>query len=210
MKRSRVLRWCCSAMVLTAICFLISGFPACAESTTSESNAVKLTDEQLGELFQATVIMVRMGLYDEAETRCIQMLEQKPNDSNIKRLLGEVQELKRQQDAPADLKGRLQDVVIPELNVRDAAVTDVIDFLQADAQKRSKNKSPINFVWQAPESSKTAKVTLNLRQVPLAEMLKYVTESVGLRYRVDAHAVVIYQAVPTAPKESGPANDKSP
>ena len=37
---------------------------------------------------------------------------------------------------------------------------------------------------------------MNLRHVPLADVLKYVTESAGLRYRVDPHAVVIYQAPP--------------
>src|SRR5579862_3144725 len=210
MRRSRALLWCSTTLVLTATCFLSSGFPAHAESTTTETNAVKLTDEQLGDLLQGAVIMARMGLYDEAEARCIQILEQKPNDSNVKRLLGEIQDLKRQQNGPADLKGRLQEIVIPELNVRDAAVVDVIDFLQAEGQKRSKDKTPLNFVWQAPENAKVAKITLNLRKVPLADVLKYVTDGAGLRYRVDAHAVVIYQALPTTPKDSVPANVKSP
>lgn len=205
MRRSSVLPGCCCALVIAVAGFTGSVFPVRAQT-----NGVKLTDEQLGDLFQGAVLMARMGLYDEAQARCIQILEQKPNDSNVKRLLGEIQDLKRQQNAPADLKGRLQGTVIPELNVRDAAVVDVIDFLQAEGQKNSKDKTPINFVWQAPENVKTAKVTLSLRKVPLADMLKYVTESVGLRYRVDAHAVVIYQAAPSAPKEAGSANVKSP
>ena len=42
--------------------------------------------------------------------------------------------------------------------------------------------------------------TLNLHNIPLADVLKYVTESAGLRYRTDAHAVVIYKPLPTVPK----------
>lgn len=210
MRRNRTLLWCCNALVVAATCFLGSGFPARAESTTTETNGVKLTDEQLGELLQATVLMAQMGLYDEAEKRCFQILQQKPDDGTVKQLLDEIQRQKNQRNGAASLKARLQETVIPELNVRDAAVVDVIDFLQAESQKRSKDKSPINFVWQVPENAKTAKITLNLRKVPLADMLKYVTEGVGLRYRVDAHAVVIYQASPTAPKEAGPSNVKSP
>jgi type II secretory pathway component GspD/PulD (secretin) len=64
----------------------------------------------------------------------------------------------------------------------------VIDCLQAESQK----------------------VTLNLRSVPLADVLKYVTESAGLRYRVDPHAVVIYQPPPAVPAEASPSNVKSP
>src|SRR5690349_8813442 len=145
MKRSRVLRWCSIALVSMVACVLGSDLPVCAESTMTETNGVKLTDEQLGDLLQAAIIMARMGLYDEAEARCIQILEQKPNESTVKRLLGEIQDLKRQQNGPADLKGRLQEIVIPELNVRDAAVVDVIDFLQTEGQKHSKDKTPINF-----------------------------------------------------------------
>jgi hypothetical protein len=63
-------------------------------------------------------------------------------------------------------------------------------------------------VWQAPEASKVAKITLNLHNIPLGDVLRYVTESAGLRYRADTHAVVIYKPLPTAPKDSAPANVK--
>jgi general secretion pathway protein D len=104
----------------------------------------------------------------------------------------------------------LETIIIPEVNVRGAGVADVIEFLQTESQKVSGAENPINFVWQAPSNLKTAKVTLNLRNVPLADALKYVTEGVGLRYRVDAHAVVIYQPTPAMPTESSPPNVKSP
>jgi hypothetical protein len=94
------------------------------------------------------------------------------------------------------------------LNVRDAPVMDVIQILRTESEKASANKTAINFVWQAPESSKAVKVTLNLHNIPLADVLKYVTESAGLRYRADTHAVVIYKPLPTVPKESAPANVK--
>ena len=48
--------------------------------------------------------------------------------------------------------------------------------------------------------NKAAKVTLNLHSIPLGDVLKYVTESAGLRYRVDPHAIVIYKPLPIAPK----------
>ena len=172
------------------------------------TNAVAPTEEQSPEI-QVIMALERTGQYDEAEARCIQILEQKPNDQVAKRFLSEIQDRRRQQKPPADLKHKLAGIVIPEVNVREAAVADVIDSLQTEAQKRSADRTPINFVWQAPEESKTAKVTLILRSVPLTDVLKYVTELAGLRYRVDAHAVVIYKPVPAAPKGSAPSNVKS-
>jgi hypothetical protein len=172
------------------------------------TSAVAPTEEQSREV-QVIMALERTGQYDEAEARCIQILEQRPNDEVAKRLLSEIQARLRQEDPLADLKHKLAETVIPEVNVREAAVADVIDSLQTEAQKHSADKAPINFVWQAPEESKTAKITLILRSVPLADALKYVTEIAGLRYRVDAHAVVIYKPVPAAPKESSPSNVKS-
>ena len=108
----------------------------------------------------------------------------------------------------SNLRRKLETAIIPELNVHGAAVGDVIELLRTESQKVLKEKTPINFVWQAPEDLKTAKITLNLRNIPLADALKYVTESVGLRYRADAHAVVIYKPLPPSPNESAPANVK--
>jgi hypothetical protein len=173
------------------------------------TNPVAPTEEQSREM-QVIMVLERTGRYDEAEARCIQILEQRPNDQVATRFLSEIQARRRQENPLADLKHKLADIVIPEVNVREAAVADVIDSLQTEAQKRSADKAPINIVWQAPEELKTAKVTLILRSVPLTDVLKYVTEIAGLRYRVDAHAVVIYKPVPTAPKESSSSNVKSP
>ncbi|MGD1020295.1 MAG: STN domain-containing protein, partial [Verrucomicrobiia bacterium] len=104
----------------------------------------------------------------------------------------------------------LDEIIIPEVNFRGAGAADAIEVLQTESQKILGADNPINFVWQAPESFKIAKVTLDLRHVPLADVLKYVTESAGLRYRVDPYAVVIYQAPLAAPAESSPSNVKSP
>jgi hypothetical protein len=142
----------------------------------------------------------RAGHYDEAEAQCLQALQQTPNDPAIKRLLTQIEtERAQQRNASASLRRRIEGVIVPEVNVREASVSEVIDFLKEQAQTLSANKSPVNVVWEAPEQTKTAKVTLSLHEVPLTDALKYVTESVGLHYRVDAHAIVIYRPPATPP-----------
>jgi hypothetical protein len=203
MTRSSMSRWRHIVLALAAAMFLGGTCRAAMEPATSTgTNAAELAD------VQAVGVLERMGHYDEAETRCLKLLEQHPNNQTAKQLLGEIEEKKRHQDSPSGLQRQLEETIIPEVNVRDAAAGDVIDFLQTESQKRSGDKTPINFVWQAPEDAKTAKVTLNLRGVPLADILKYVTESAGLRYRVDPYAIVIYKAPPVEPNEPTPANVK--
>jgi hypothetical protein len=199
MKPNRVRSWCYAGLA-AAILLLGAGTWAAGDSATATTNAAKLTDDQMGEMLQGAILLARMGLYDEAEKQCNKILAQEPNQPTVKQLLDEIQEKKRQENSPTDLRRKLNDTMIHELNVRDSPVTDVLETLRAESEKVSADKTAINIVWQAPESSKAAKVTLNLHNVPLADVLKYVTESAGLRYRADTHAIVIYKPLPAAPK----------
>jgi hypothetical protein len=205
MKPNRVWDWCCGG--LAAVILLLGAWTGAAGEAAT-TNAAKLTDDQMGEMLQGAILLARMGLYDEAEEQCNKILAQDPKQPTVKQLLDEIQEKKRQLVSFTDLRHKLDETMIRELNVRDAPVTDVIEILRTESEKVSADKTPINFVWQAPEASKAAKVTLNLHNVPLGDVLKYVTESAGLRYRADMHAVVIYKPLPTVPKESAPANVK--
>jgi hypothetical protein len=202
MKRSNSTTVCVGLVTLTNLLF--SAQVSIAGMDTASTNMLPRTDEQ------AVILLERMGRYEEAEAQCNQLLQQNPNDPVARRLLAEIEDAKHRRHPVTTLRDALDTIIIPEVNVRGAGVTEVIEFLQTESQKVSGAENPINFVWQAPDNLKTAKVTLNLRRVPLADVLKYVTESVGLRYRVDAHAVVIYQPPPAMPTESSPSNVKSP
>ena len=203
MKRSRFGPSLCGCLALLGV---LGGTRLQAE--TNAAPAVHLTDDHLDETLQAAVLLARMGLYDEAEERCKQILEQKSDQPAVKQLLDEIQQKQRERNASGDLRHKLDETIIPEVSVREAPVIDVINFLRDQSQKLSNDKTPINLVWQAPEDAKATKVTLNLRKIPLGDVLKYATEIAGLRYRVDAHAVVIYRPLPTASKDSPPSNAK--
>jgi hypothetical protein len=207
MKPSSVRGWCYCGLVVAAL-FVGTAARAASEAVSTAANATRLTDDQMGEMLQGAILLARMGLYDEAEQQCNKILAQDPKQPTVKQLLDEIQEKKSQQASSIDLRHKLDGTMIRDLNVRETPVTDVIEILRTESAKVSGDKAAINFVWQAPESSKAAKLTLNLHNIPLADMLKYVTEGAGLRYRVDAHAVVIYKPLPTVLKESAPANVK--
>ena len=207
MKPNNVRGWCCGGLVVFA--FVLGTVTWAGEdSAPAPRSGAKLTDDQMGEVLQGAILLARMGLYDEAEQQCNKILAQDPKQLTVRQLLDEIQEKKRQQGSATELRRKLSDTMIHELDVRDVPVTNVIEMLRAESEKVSADKTPINFVWQAPESSKAAKITLNLHNVPIGDVLNYVTEGAGLRYRTDAHAVVIYKPLPVESKESAPANVK--
>jgi hypothetical protein len=157
-----------------------------------------MTDEHLDQLLVQAVMLARAGLYDEAEVRCKEILAQKPEQPTVKQLLREIDE-HRHREPGYELKRTLEKTIVPELTFRAAAPADVVEFLHTESKKLTADKSEINFVWQVPADVKLPPVTLSLRKIPLRDALDYVTQLAKLRYRVDAHAVVIYQPAAETP-----------
>jgi hypothetical protein len=194
----------CALALAAGVTF--AGEPA----TTNEPAKPQYSDEHLGQLLQEAIVLARAGLYDEAEQRCITILAQQPNHTTAKQLLSEIQDKKRQTSRKVpgvDLKGKLNDIIVPELNVTEANAVDVIEFLRAESKRVSADKTEINFVWQVPPDGRLPKVSLNLKQIPLIDAIRYVTQLARLSYRVETHAVVIYVPEKGAPS-SAPSNAK--
>ncbi|HVM61528.1 MAG TPA: STN domain-containing protein [Verrucomicrobiae bacterium] len=193
-----------SAGLVALMSLMILARVSMAQTDAASTNAIQRPDAQ------AVIYLEQSGQLDQAEARCMQILQKNPGDPDAKRLLAEIEDAKHQHSPSTSLRLTLEETIIPEVNVRDAAVGDVIEVLQAEGQKALGAATPMNIVWEAPDGAKSAKVTLNLHSVPLADALKYVTEGAGLRYRVDPHAVVIYQPGPATPADFSTVNVKSP
>jgi len=193
---------------------LAAAAPARAEESrpaaidTNAPAKAKLSDDELGDLLQQAIMLARVGLYDEAEVRCKQILAQKPDQPTVKQLLTEIEE-KRAQAARSmpgvELRRQLETLIVPEVKLREAVVADVIEFLRAESKKLLGDKNEINFIWQVPPDRPVPKITLSLRNVPMLDVIRYVTEFSRLSYRIDSHAVVIYVPEGAEPAKAAPA-----
>ncbi len=176
---------------------------AADESKPAETAQPQLSDDELGNLLIEAVMLKQRGLYDEAEERCKRILAQKPDHATVKQLLVEIQGMRQrfgnQQQSESRLQKKLSEIIIPAVNFREAALGDVIEFLQQESGKLSPDKTVVNFVWQAPDELRLKRVTLSLQKVPLLEVLRYAIHGTGLSYRLDSYAVVIYQPEMSAP-----------
>lgn len=175
-----------------------------AVSVLAQTNEMPTMAEQQ-RLFMEAVRLKQQAQYGEAESRLEKLAQWQPGQERIQRLLAEVRELKQlQQNEPvAVLKRKLEQLVLPEVALRNAPAQDVVAYLAEQSRRLDPEGQGINLVWLVPGDGSARPVTLNLKNVPLSDVLRYVTELAALKYRVDRHAVVIYAPEKTAPPAHG-------
>lgn len=187
--------------------FIVSACLVCGGLNAAEKP--KYTQEHLDNLFQEAIMLLQVGMHDEAEVRCKKILSQMPDQPTVRKLMQEIQEKKKlsgKPDPSAELKRKLDSIILPEVEFREAAITDVVAFLRQESKKYTKDKTEINFVLMAP-AGKAPTVTMSLKKIPLMEVLRYITVVTGLQYQVDPHAVVIsppLKLTPAKPNANAP------
>ena len=90
------------------------------------------------------------------------------------------------------LEGALKKILVPAVDFRDATVREAVAFVSQKVRELSGGKQTVNVVWLvSPEQTATARVTLNLRNVPASEVLRYIGAASNLRFSYDALALKI-------------------
>ncbi len=102
-------------------------------------------------------------------------------------------------DAPLTAEGGegraavLRDVVFPKVGFEDASLDDVVQYLNAKTREVSGGKSNVNFVLRLGDTTadKLPRVTLDLREIPLEQLLNYIAEQTGTKWKRTGSVVVI-------------------
>ena len=100
-------------------------------------------------------------------------------------------------DTPETKLERLaKEIIIPNIEFREAHIADIIRFLREASIQCCPGGTNVNIVLNvtAPETvgpEATNKATLDLRNVSLYDALRYTTEVLGLQLRFDESAAVI-------------------
>ncbi len=130
-------------------------------------------------------------------------------------------------DATAGANAKLNAIILPKIDFRDATLPEALEFVAARAGALDSAKEGVNIILKRPVAKASApaapaatappaipgleapgaapappgpattgpKVTLTLNNIPLGEVLKYLTNLTDSRLRIDPHAVVVIPPV---------------
>jgi hypothetical protein len=91
--------------------------------------------------------------------------------------------------APAAAK--LEQIVIPALQVENKSAREVLALLVAMAKHEDPEQVGINLLFQCSAPPLKRRVTMDITNLKLADVLRYVCQACGLDYVVEQFAVVI-------------------
>ncbi|MEX2579759.1 MAG: Amuc_1098 family type IV pilus outer membrane protein [Verrucomicrobiales bacterium] len=101
----------------------------------------------------------------------------------------------------AAIERKLKSIVIPRVEFNDATLSDVLEFLgqksqELDSSEQDPAKRGVNIVVspsaeQEGQNVSGRTLSVRLSNIPLGVALKYVTQQVDMKYRVDDYAVTV-------------------
>jgi hypothetical protein len=96
---------------------------------------------------------------------------------------------------PAELGKKLERLVVPEVQYHEATLKEITRDLAVRSKALDPDKAGFT-VTLTPAAEKTpSTITLSLRNVPMIELIKYVTNLSNLKYRLTKDNVVVFDAL---------------
>ena len=96
-----------------------------------------------------------------------------------------------QKSGRASITAKLRDLRIERVDFTAATLEEVLEYLKVRARDLDPSKKGVDFVNGVSGDDALRPITLNLVDVPIEEVLRYVTQVAGVNYRVEEYAVRI-------------------
>ena len=105
------------------------------------------------------------------------------------------------------LQARLEKIIIPHMQFQGATVAECIEYLRVqsrdlDTTTTDPTARGVNILYKASNPPSNAAITLDLKEIPLGEALRYIVELASLKMSIQPNAVVIAQSLPATGAES--------
>jgi hypothetical protein len=91
---------------------------------------------------------------------------------------------------------KMSKLIFPSVQFNGASIEEALEFLriksrEVDYVERDPAKKGVNLIIKPGYAPSTATISLDLKDVPMSEALRYVTELGGMKYKVEPFAVVV-------------------
>ena len=139
---------------------------------------------QAEQLYEDGLARLQANELEMAELNFKAALRLLPNDPTLIRYVQLVQE--RISKSPGYLmRLRLQRTLIPEVDLREMNLTQIVAFLRTASEGRSPDGKPVNILFDWPADRPQPLITLSMRRVNLFTIVEYLAELGPLMYRTD-------------------------
>ena len=96
----------------------------------------------------------------------------------------------------AYLSEKMNKIIFPSVQFQGATIEQAIEYLRVksrdlDTDANSTGSKGVNIILRNGEAPSNASISLDLKDVPMSEALRYVTELAQMKYKVEAHAVLV-------------------
>jgi len=90
-----------------------------------------------------------------------------------------------------DLTKRADGIILPKVDYREASVPEIVEHLNRASKDLDPDKVGVPIELSAAAKASNTKITLSLKNVPLTEVIKYITNLARLKYRITSSKVMI-------------------
>lgn len=96
----------------------------------------------------------------------------------------------------AYLTEKMNKIIFPSVSFQGATIEEAIEFLRVksrdlDTFTDASGVKGVNIILRMGDAPSNASITLDLKDVPMSEALRYITELAQMKYKVEAHAVLV-------------------
>ncbi len=96
----------------------------------------------------------------------------------------------------AYLTEKMNKIIFPTVQFEGATIEEAIEYLRVksrdlDTFTDKTGVKGVNIILRTGDAPSNASISLDLKDVPMAEALRYVTELAQMKYKVEAHAVLV-------------------
>ena len=94
-------------------------------------------------------------------------------------------------DKTAAMQAKLRSIVLPTIKFQETAIPDAVRFLRRRSVELDPDGEGVNILLQLPADTSGRTVTMDMDSIALGEAIRYICMAAGLRFRVEANAVVV-------------------
>jgi general secretion pathway protein D len=104
-------------------------------------------------------------------------------------------DLLTKQSDKTSVAGKLNDIIVDRIDFDAATITAVVNYLTEESKKADtsveKTGIPILLQLNQEQTTNVPTITMSLDGIPVGEVIRYICQSTGLKYRIEERAVII-------------------